>query len=206
MSNAHDEKSEPHRPKKKVHAETLRRPPVQSHRGGPRGRRSPRETCTKMSPGRSPPVERALAERSCRQRPSSERATPLTAVYIPRFCSVVGLHTTRARRRPDALTACDRRSPQQNAGRLLVSGPANRPMRTPNAFISHVVMTTKIVKSGRGAAHLDCAIATASGPAGNRSCPDVSFAARYTASATSDSFVTTSCCVNAASTRLANGA
>lgn len=41
--------------------------------------------------------------------------------------------------------------------------------------------------------HLDRASATASGPAGNRSCPDASVAARYTASATSDSVVTTVC-------------
>ena len=43
---------------------------------------------------------------------------------------------------------------------------------------------------------LSRAKATASGPAGNRSCPDASFTARYTASATSDSFVTIDTCAN----------
>src|SRR4029453_19372357 len=40
--------------------------------------------------------------------------------------------------------------------------------------------------------------ATASVPAGKRSCPDASFAARYTASATSDSVVTVVTCANEA--------
>jgi hypothetical protein len=58
-----------------------------------------------------------------------------------------------------------------------------------------------------GAALLaDRASATASGPAGNRSCPDESFAARYTVSATSDSFVTVETCANAAKIGFANAA
>src|SRR6185436_11641106 len=54
--------------------------------------------------------------------------------------------------------------------------------------------------------HRDSASATASGPAGNRSCPDESFAARHTASATSDAFVTAPGRVIAAKTDCAKGA
>ena len=46
----------------------------------------------------------------------------------------------------------------------------------------------------------------ASAPAGKRSCPDTSFAARYTVSATSDSVVAVVTCANAARMGCAKGA